>query len=122
MKTELKAVEDKHTEIVAAYERTIASLERHIAELEEIVKLTKLIEKSPEFATAAAKAGVTLEVYLLDVMERVKNPDIPVLPMPKAIYDRIARIADMRGMTLTRFMHSEDMRTRVETAIDNLVY
>ena len=122
MKHELKAVEAKYNELEISYKAKLQEKEKQIAELKEGVKLAKLVEEYPACLRAAEAAGLSLEDWVLDVIEKIQNPNVPVIPIPKEFYSRICRIAEMRGMNLTRFMHSEDVRTRLEIALDNLVY
>ena len=122
MKNELNGIQILFDQQKAAFQTKLDAKDKEIAVLKEGIELAKFIEKLPELIQSAKQRDQTLDEYLLDVIEIVKNPSAPILPVSRELQERISRIAEMRCVTISVLMKSEDVQERMNTALDNLVY
>ena len=122
MKNELNGIQILFDQQKATFQTKLDAKDKEIAALKEGIELAKFIEKLPELIQSAKQRDQTLDEYLLDVIEIVKNPSAPILPVSRELQERISRIAEMRCVTISVLMKSEDVQERMNTALDNLVY
>lgn len=119
---DLKAIETSVSNMAEAYETKIKTLEQQIEDLKTGIEFIKYIQNLPEFVAAAKKEAKTIDEYFMDVVALVKNPNKPVISIPSDLYMRIKRLAEMRCVSTFELMQMEDMREKIEMALDNLVY
>ena len=119
---ELEAISEKINEMHVVHKVEKEALQQQIETLKATTKLTEFLEKTPELTEAAKKAGKTLDAYIVEIVELVKSPNMPLVPIRAPIYERLQRIAEMRCKTVLELMQMEDVKERIETALDNLVY